>query len=577
MTLYISPVKGSLCICVICGAGSGSGSGKPQTKKAGRKRKSDSPASVVEGEETEEQKKEKKEKAELQLLLEMSENEIKALSQQDRHLRALKLKTAGNRFYSARSYQTALNYYSKAIEFERAAVYYSNRAACCTNLGDTEAVIRDCTSALELDNTYVKALNRRASAREAMGDLDSLFEALCDYTIAAILGEFKDEQTAQKVDAAVKRLAGDKAKDVLKTRALNLPSVNFVRAYLEAFRPNPFPPLPATPSQGDETLELAFGAVKAADYTHAFTLLGEALEQGIDDQERLGLAQCWRGTFFFILGDAKSAQEHIDIASSILDKVVDGPEDSEETRKRRRKNRVQTWIKKASVHMELGETMSALRDFDEAEKIDSEDADVYYHRGQVYFIMQDFDNAMGQYEKSILYDPAFIFSHIQLAVALYKGKRKGMLPPQPIQLNYISSLYRHNYYGEVLLDQGNFPEAVSHFQKAYELEEQRPPPINVIPLINQAMCLIQSENNLTKAEELCQKALKLDPQCDIAINTLAQVLLQQNRIDEAGRTFERAAERARTEGELVQTWCFVYASRAQKRFIENYPAVSFSL
>jgi hypothetical protein len=47
------------------------------------------------------------------------------------------------------------------------------------NLDNVQAVISDCTEALRLDKTYLKALNRRANAQEKLGTEDSLFEALC--------------------------------------------------------------------------------------------------------------------------------------------------------------------------------------------------------------------------------------------------------------------------------------------------------------------------------------------------------------------------------------------------------------
>lgn len=51
------------------------------------------------------------------------------------------------------------------------AVYYSNRAACYMNVSppQNEQVVSDCDAALELDSAYVKALNRRANALEALG------------------------------------------------------------------------------------------------------------------------------------------------------------------------------------------------------------------------------------------------------------------------------------------------------------------------------------------------------------------------------------------------------------------------
>lgn len=110
------------------------------------------------------------------------------------------LKSKGNKAYSSKKFQEAITIYSKAIECDEQAVYYSNRAACrwslgCmafnhvvlmyrdlpgyTNLNDNEAVIKDCTDALRLDQGYVKALNRRGQAHEAIGGEEHLFKALC--------------------------------------------------------------------------------------------------------------------------------------------------------------------------------------------------------------------------------------------------------------------------------------------------------------------------------------------------------------------------------------------------------------
>ncbi|CAI5731032.1 unnamed protein product [Peronospora destructor] len=58
------------------------------------------------------------------------------------------------------------------------AVYFSNRAACLLRLGRTEESVDECTQAVTLSPTYVKALLRRA---EAFEKLDKLEEALADY------------------------------------------------------------------------------------------------------------------------------------------------------------------------------------------------------------------------------------------------------------------------------------------------------------------------------------------------------------------------------------------------------------
>jgi tetratricopeptide (TPR) repeat protein len=94
--------------------------------------------------------------------------------------KALDLKSKGNEQYSAKKYLEAYESYTEALEyaplskdFERQrAILFSNRAACLAELGRHEEVIEDCTRALDLDSTYVKALLRRMKAYEARDELD---------------------------------------------------------------------------------------------------------------------------------------------------------------------------------------------------------------------------------------------------------------------------------------------------------------------------------------------------------------------------------------------------------------------
>ena len=66
----------------------------------------------------------------------------------------------------------------------------------------------------------------------------------------------------------------------------------------------------------------------------------------------------------------------------------------------------------------------------------------------------------------------------------------------------------HNYYGELLLDQQKFQEAVDRFDTAVEMEKNiRPTSMNVLPLINKALALFQWKQDFKSAQELCQKAL----------------------------------------------------------------------
>jgi len=58
----------------------------------------------------------------------------------------------------------------------RAATYRANRAACWLKLERYEDAVKDCDAALAIDATYVKAYARRATAREALGDVEGALE-----------------------------------------------------------------------------------------------------------------------------------------------------------------------------------------------------------------------------------------------------------------------------------------------------------------------------------------------------------------------------------------------------------------
>lgn len=70
-------------------------------------------------------------------------------------------------------------------------------------------------------------------------------------------------------------------------------------------------------------------------------------------------------------------------------------------------------------------------------------------------------------------------------------------------------------------------------------------------MVNRALAVFQWKQDYSLAETICREASEIDPQCDIAVATLAQLLLQQNKVHEAVGMFARSAEMSRTEPELI--------------------------
>ncbi|MBW0479618.1 hypothetical protein O181_019333 [Austropuccinia psidii MF-1] len=491
-------------------------------------------------------------------LLRLTKSEIEALTSEKRSRYAFILKANGNKAFQAKKYEEAIDCYSKAIDCEKKAVYYSNRAACHTNLNNAEAVIEDCTEALRLDKYYIKALNRRAAARELLGGEENLFLALCDFTACVILDEFKTDTKGATADRVMKRYASEKAKSIIKERGPRLPPNMIIRAYLDAFRPKPKPELPAEPNQADNTLMLAYDALSAFDYKHAFTLFQEAASQVPSTPELRAHAYMMNATSLFLTGQSQAALDEFN--RSLIEKPNFG----------------QAWIRKASVDMELGSLEIAMNDFEEALKLGPNDPDVYYHRGQVYNVTEQHRLAIRDYQRSIELDPSFIFSHVQLAVAIYKtgdvSKAMDMFKEYLIVDGQESTSPEvHNYYGELLFAEQHFDEALKRFDSAIALEAKRPGPRNALPWVNKALVYSTSQSDLPKAIECCLKAIQVDENCEVAIQQIAQFKLQLNKIREAIQWYEKGIEIAMTELGLSQILQFDVAAKAQLAFVENYP------
>ncbi|KAI4597415.1 TOM (translocase of outer membrane) complex component [Pestalotiopsis sp. 9143b] len=489
------------------------------------------------------------------------------LSEEKRKEYALQLKNAGNKAYGSKDYNKAIDLYSQAILCKPDPIFYSNRAACYNALSVWDKVVEDTTAAINLDPTYVKALNRRANAYE---HLEQYSEALLDFTASCIIDEFKNESSANSVERLLKKVAEVKADDIVKSKNPNkLPSPTFVANYIQSFRAKDRPAgledsdeLDSNTGKGQLQAGLRAMERKTHEgYEEAATAFEKALELG-DLGEYEALAYNMRGTFRCLKGNQEQALADMD-KSIELDPSL-----------------TQSYVKRASMRLERGERAEAAEDLEKAIQQNDQDPDIYYHRAQLHFIHGEFQEAAKDYQKSIDLDTTFIFSHIQLGVTQYKmgSIASSMATFRRCVKNFDKVPDVYNYYGELLLDQGKFDEAIQKFDTAMEMEKQtKPMAMNVLPLINKALALFQQKQEFTEAEKLCEKALIIDPECDIAVATMAQLLLQQGKVTDALKYFERAAELARTPGEIVNALSYAEATRTQLEVQEKYPQLAAKL
>lgn len=440
--------------------------------------------------------------------------------------------------------------------------------------------MEDTSAALAMDAEYVKALNRRAHAYEHLGMFS---EALLDYTASCIIDGFKNEQSAQSVERLLKKVAEKKGKAILEAKGRKLPSPTFVTNYLQSFRPQPPPaglegPVELNENSGKGQLQKGITALerKTGDgYKEAAKSFEKAIElNDLGEYEAFGLNM--RATFRYLEGDTTQALEDLSKSINLTPSLT------------------QSFIKRASMHLEMSNREAAAEDFEQATAQNKDDPDIFYHRAQLHFILGEFPEAAKDYQKSIDLDASFIFSHIQLGVTQYKmgsvASSMSTFRRTIKKFDKIPDVY--NYYGELLIDQQKYQEAVDKFETAMEMEKQnKPMSMNVLPLINKALALFQWKQDFQEAENLCLTALTsnyspragsncladhgaVDPECDLAVATMAQLLLQQGKVTEALKYFERAAELSRTEGEIVNALSYAEATRTQLEVSEKYPQLS---
>ncbi|EMC92467.1 hypothetical protein BAUCODRAFT_77733 [Baudoinia panamericana UAMH 10762] len=501
-------------------------------------------------------------------LPQVTEETVAHLSEQEKKDYSAKLKAAGNKAYGSKDYNKAIDLYGQAILCKADPVYYSNRAACWNAMSNWDKVIEDTTAAINLDPEYVKALNRRANAYEQQ---DRYSEALLDYTASCILDQFRSDSSAQAVERLLKKVAESKAKSIMEGKEKKLPSPTFVSNYLQSFRARPLPEgleesADLSEDSGKWFLRKGLLAIQqrtAEGYAEAAQCFDSAVEKN-ELESHEAYAYNMRGTFRYLKGENDAALE--DLNKSIeLDPAL-----------------VQSYVKRASMHLEQSKRDEAANDFEQAMTHNASDPDIFYHRAQLHFILSEFSAAASDYQKSIDLDSKFIFSHIQLGVTQYKmgSIASSMATFRRCIKNFGDKSDVYNYYGELLLDQQKYQEAVEKFETAVEMERKsvgEKGGMNVLPLINKALALFQWKQDYSAAEELCQKALIIDPECDIAVATMAQLLLQQGKVTEALKYFERAAELSRTEGEVVNALSYAEATRTQLEVQEKYPQLASKL
>uniref|UniRef100_A0A667XNQ0 Mitochondrial import receptor subunit TOM70 n=1 Tax=Myripristis murdjan TaxID=586833 RepID=A0A667XNQ0_9TELE len=480
--------------------------------------------------------------------------------------RAQAAKNKGNKYFKAAKYEQAIQCYTEAIALcpsdQKAdlSTFYQNRAAAYEQQMKWVEVVQDCSQAVELNPRYVKALFRRAKALER---LDNKKECLEDVTAVCILEAFQNQQSMLLADKVLKLLGKEKAKEKYKNREPLMPSPQFIKSYFSSFTDDiisqPLQKGEKKDEDKDKEGEAAevtesSGYLKAKQYMEEENydkIISECTKEIESSGRYTAEALLLRATFYLLIGNATAAQPDLDRVINMQDANV--------------KLRANALIKRGSMYMQQQQPLLSTQDFNMAAEIDSRNADVYHHRGQLKILLDQVDEAVGDFDECIL---------LRFALCYYRQAYTGNNPAQvQTAMDGFEDVIRrfprcaegYALYAQALTDQQQFGKADEMYDKCIDLE-----PDNATTYVHKGLLQLQWKQDLDLGLELISKAIEIDNKCDFAYETMGTIEVQRGNLDKAIEMFNKAINLAKSEMEMAHLYSLCDAAYAQTEVARKY-------
>ncbi|XP_077968022.1 mitochondrial import receptor subunit TOM70-like [Styela clava] len=504
---------------------------------------------------------------------------------EDPFKRAKDFKNEGNAAFKQGKYHVAIEHYTQAIELcpkskkQELSTFHQNKAAAHEKLENWQAVIDECTKAIELNPRYVKALFRRSRALETLGRKS---ECLEDMTAVCIMEQFQNPTSMMFADRVLKEMGKEMASERYKARESVMPSLLFVKQYFGSFTED----IISQPITEKQKLETHSGYIRARlafdkgdlakvipECTTEIENNNDASQEG-DGQNQHDLsaptsdepppyhaaALLLRGTLQLLQGNSIAAKPD-------LERVIDM--DLADI-----KLRVNALIKRGSLYMQEQHPDKAQEDFDYAVKLDPENTDVLHHRGQLHILLEKTEDALKDFETCMRIKPDFALAHAQHCYSVYRQAftRRDVVETQHALGKFEDLIVKtpncsesFNLYAQALTDQGNFQRADEMFVKAIELE-----PDNATQYVHRGLLCLQWKQDINKSIQLIEKALEIDGKCDFAHETMGTIEVQRGNLDKACEHFEIAINLAKSEMEMAHLFSLKAAAVAQGNLAKKY-------
>lgn len=500
----------------------------------------------------------------------LSKDLINSLNDDEKSKFALALKEDGNDFFKNKEFEKAIKFYTAALEINKDPVFYSNRSACYVGLENYEKVIEDTSSALKLKPDYTKCLLRRSNAYE---QLEKYEESMFDLTALTLFGGFNNKSVEAILDRVLKKHSYKIVESNLSKHQNELPSASSISSFFGAFdlensiegvdneevleskKNGDYFLLKALKSLNNKTRESFIDADSQFNQAVEAYELESKLNSSESFKKNYSIALEYNGAFKFLKNDPLNSLVDFQKAIELYP-------------------RSRSFIYKALISADKQDFKSAHEFFDKAVELNPNSGEIYYHKGQMYYLTAELDKAREAFQKSKELNPENVYAYIQLACILYREGdiNKADEAFAAAKKKFPTSPDIPNYYGEILADKGDIPNALKQFEISYKLQKVLPQiSIGVLPLVNKAAILAKepTEENIKESIELLEEAVKIDPKNELSKVTLAQLKLQTNNVEDAIKLFEEASYLARSFDEKLQATSFAEASKIQLKLKQD--------
>lgn len=296
----------------------------------------------------------------------------------------------------------------------------------------------------------------------------------------------------------------------------------------------------------NEPLNKAVELIKSNKLIEALSLSDAALLS----EEWRAKALSLHGSAQFIKGDMKSAHESLTLSKEL------NPKDSN------------VLIKLALVELEQNNYMEMHTNLESGLEADSSNPAIFYHRGEMFALGGNLDQAVKDFETAIELYPDFVLAYVHKARALLGLERYTEAEDLLIkaQDKFKNRVEIWNSLGEVLVMKRDFDAAEKTFNSILKKHPKSPE-----VYLNKALLAMTRNNDVKAAEKHLKRAIEIEPSFEAAHLQLANLLLSNGNVKDSMIHFEEAVKYARTLQELISVHSLKCASVAQLKIAEKFP------